>query len=357
LTEQTFSPSGARVTDGHQLIDGTFEQTWFYSGGLVTYKHAIFGRLMNDQNQLHWKGLSDEIYREDRSLAVVDQQMDDGYCQSQFFDEHNKLTEILYRNDSGTAVSEIDYQPDGKTPQVRYDFGSKVVWTFDKSGLLASKRNWFYDGSQQLTVYKGGKPFFEQDWEVDQEKSSKSVVALRLSWVEEDRPDGSQVRTIRFWDGAEKLVQTIEVPEAPPKGANVQAPNGPTSYSSTPVKAWAPTPSPSPSPPPAASASAAAGSPAPTIVPSPSASPFWTPSGARTVYTYSKNGYLIKVELFGGGTDKLVKSTQFSENARIKPQLDPSFLRSLPQAGSFPAKAKDLTPKWSPPTADGDFGF
>jgi len=347
LTERSFTSDGTRQTEGQRLPDGTFEQNTFYADGNIMFKHAIFGRLMSDKQKLQWKLFSDNVYRQDNSVGAIQQLMDDGGMFSRFLDEHNFLTETLFVDKSGKPICETDYAKDGKTPVVRYDFGDKTIWTFDNKGQIASKRKWFFDNSQQLTVYKAGAPVYMQDWEVDHPKSDKNAtLVLYLSWVKELRQDGSVVREIHYLTGT-KTVETIDVSEAPPKDAKLKPAEGlPTLGSTTPAKNW--------TPPPAAAKPATTATPAAAPTTKPAASPYWTPSGAHVKYTYSKKGYLIEVETYKAEYES-DKTVAHKESEQIRPRVNPQLTKPLPPGNPPPDKAKDPTPTLPVPFFDFDF--
>ena len=289
LRELTLSDGGVRQTEGSRLPDGTFEQNLFYSDGKSVYKHGIFGQVMIKDPQLEWKPFSAEVYRDDKTLAAAVQRMDDGGTLTQFYDAQHCLVETLHVDKDDKNPIQTDYQKDCKTPKVTYDISNKIAWTFDEKGLLATRRKWYSDYSQQYTVYKAGVPLYMQDWEVDAGKSDKNAApprtVLYLFYIREFFPDESVSREIHFYTGT-TTVEKIEIAEAPPKGAKFKKPNGPPSLgSTTPAKNWTPpppTPKPAPTPTPAAAAaggvaapSGQAGTPSTTATP---AAPSGTPS-------------------------------------------------------------------------------
>lgn len=348
--QATFAPDGSRQSEGHRLADGTFDVSTYYPGGRSIYKHAIFGRLMNSTQKLEWKLFGHEVYRQDNTLAAVQQRMDDGGTFTQFFDEKHVLTETLFVDKAGTALTETDFRADGKTPLTRIDFNDKMLWTFDEKGQLTLSQRWLFDQSLQVTVFKAGVPQYTQDWEIDKAKSDTGAtpakIVFYLSWVTELRSDGSVATLIDYWAGT-RTVKTITVYEVPPKDAKLKPFAGLTVIgSSTPVKNWTPpAKTAAASAPPAASVVSTAGAPPAT----PAVSPFWTASGGRTVYSYSKNGYLTSLQVWIAGQLTADKTVVHKESEHIRARVSPTLLTPMPPADHSHDKPKDPTPAISVP--------
>jgi hypothetical protein len=354
-TEKSFSRDGTRVTEGQRLPDGTFEQSSYQEGGKMLFKHAIFGRLMNDAQKLVWKVLGDEVYRDDGTVGAVQQLMDDGSVFSQFYDEHHYMTESLYVGKDGKATSETDFAKDGKTPVLRYDFADRIAYYFDEKGRVTFSRKWGYDDtSQELTYFKDGVPTFTQHWDVDTNKSDKNATPAKivwyLSWVKQLRPDMTVSWQVNFWSTTGQ-VQSVDVPEKAPADAKYKpAPAISSAGSTTPAKSWTPSINPTGS-----SAGTSGGAPASmasilaliapgTFGAPPAVSPYFTPSGAHQTYSYSQKGYLTKVESFKAGKWTADKTDVHQESEHIRARVNPSLMKPLPPGVRPSDKPKDPTP-------------
>jgi hypothetical protein len=372
-TEKSFSQAGTRVTEGQRLPDGTFEQSTYQEDGKTLFKHAIFGRLMNDGQKLVWKVLGDEVYREDGTVGAVQQLMDDGSVFSQFYDEHHYMTETLYVGKDGKPKSETDFAKDGKTPVLRYDFADKIAYYFDDKGQVTFSRKWGWgDTSQELTYYQNGVPTFTQHWEVNTVKSDMNATPAKtvwyLSWVKQLRPDMTVSWQVNFWSTTGQ-VQSVDVPEKAPADAKYKAvPALPPPGSTTPAKSWTPSATPTGSPAgapgsaPSSSASTTVSATAPAITPAtptttvpgtagapPTVPSFFKPSGAHQTYSYSQKGYLTKVESFLAGKWTADKTVVHQESEHIRTRVNPGLMKPLPPGVRPSDKPKDPTPTNSAP--------
>lgn len=194
---------GSKSKETRLTDDGKELRTYFYATGV----ERRVQELAHDNRG--WRLVQENLYREDKSLAVAMRTADGGAWERSFFNERSVLESKKAMGPYGTRYAETFYQSDGVTKKSEMDQNGQrtIVTTFRPNGTRLEERTWSGAvASSSIKVVRfdaADKQIMQQWWSYSDNKT--------LLWlVKVMRPtDGSLWKTIYFEPDGSEITEIV----------------------------------------------------------------------------------------------------------------------------------------------------
>lgn len=205
LFERVLRPDGTAESYNRSRPDGGFESETLYPDGKTTKTHKVVSA--------SGAVTLEESYRPSGRLEMQTRKVGYGETEITEYRENGSRLSVTTRGaNRWSPVEKFVFDSDGVMVEqkVRYTSSSVDVEYRRSDGTLAEKRSYSsYSGVTVTTYGEDGKPRYRQEWRGSRSGDDWTDMSkLRVTEVDELKPDGSVSREIEFHDDGKTVKKT-----------------------------------------------------------------------------------------------------------------------------------------------------